>query len=53
MRQKRAAIRYAAVDRPKGAELQITTSDSSALAAIRMFLAFQRSDHRAAGHESH
>ena len=47
------SIQYAAVDRPKGAELRITTRDSSALAAIRAFLAFQRTDHRAAGHDSH
>jgi hypothetical protein len=53
MRERRAAIRYSAQDRPRGAELRITTTDSSALAAIREFLAFQRSDHRAAGHESH
>ena len=53
MRERRAAIRYSAVDRPRGAELRITTTDPSALAAIRDFLAFQRLDHRAAGHESH
>lgn len=53
MRERREMIQYAAVDRPRGAELRITTRDSSALAAIREFLAFQRSDHRAAGHESH
>lgn len=53
MRERRDAITYLAVDRPSGAEVRITTRDSSALAAIRQFLAFQRSDHRAAGHESH
>lgn len=53
MRERREMIRYAAIDRPRGAELRITTSDSSAVAAIREFFAFQRSDHRAAGHESH
>lgn len=53
MRERRDVIRYEAVDRPRGAELRITTGDSSALGAIREFLAFQRSDHRAAGHESH
>ena len=53
MRERRDVIRYVAVDRPRGGELRITTSDSSALAAIREFLAFQRSDHRAAGHGAH
>lgn len=53
MRERRAEITYAALDRPRGAELRITTSDPSALTAIRQFLAFQRSDHRAAGHKSH
>lgn len=53
MRDRRSAIVYAAADRPRGAELRMTTTDSAALAAIREFLAFQRSDHRAAGHESH
>jgi len=53
MRARRAAIQYTAVDRPRGAEVRIVTTDSSALAAIREFLAFQRSDHRATGHDSH
>ena len=53
MRERREAITYAAADRPRGAELRMTTTDSAALAAIRDFLAFQRSDHRAAGHDSH
>jgi hypothetical protein len=53
MRERRDLIRYVAVDRPQGAEVRMTTTDSSALAAIRAFLAFQRSDHRAAGHDSH
>jgi hypothetical protein len=53
MRERRDAITYTASDRPRGAELRIATNDPDALAAIRQFLAFQRSDHRAAGHESH
>ena len=53
MRERRELIRYASIERPRGAELRITTHDSVALAAIREFLAFQRSDHRAAGHDSH
>ena len=53
MRARRDVIQYIAADRPRGAELRIVTSDSSTLAAIREFLAFQRSDHRAAAHDTH
>jgi hypothetical protein len=53
MADRRAHLRYAAVDRPKGAEVRIQTTDSAALAAVHAFLAFQREDHRAAGHEGH
>ena len=53
MTSRRHLIEYTAVDRPGGAELRITTEDSTARAAIHEFLAFQRSDHRAAGHEGH
>jgi hypothetical protein len=31
--------------------VRITTTDPAALAAVHEFLAFQRADHRAAGHE--
>ena len=48
-----AAITYTPVDRPRGAELRLTTSDADARKAIHEFLAFQRADHRAAGHEAH
>jgi hypothetical protein len=44
-------IRYAMAQRPGGGELRITTTDREALDAIREFLAFQRMDHHAAGHE--
>jgi hypothetical protein len=44
-------LSYTATDRPRGAEVRITTSDPAALAAVHEFLAFQRADHRAAGHE--
>ena len=53
MSARRAGISYTAVDRPRGAELRIRTTDSAAVAAIHRFLAFQRSDHRAAGHDAH
>ena len=48
-----AVIEYASADRPRGAELRLTTRDPAALKAIHEFLAFQRADHRAAGHEGH
>jgi len=44
-------IGYSVSDRPGGGEVRITTRDPEALAAIRDFFAFQRMDHRAAGHE--
>ena len=45
-------IRYTVIDRPAGAEVRISSPDSAAVAAIHTFLSFQRSDHRAPGHES-
>ncbi len=53
MTAKRAVIRYEAVDRAQGAEVRMRTTDSSAIQAIHDFLAFQRSDHRSAGHDGH
>jgi hypothetical protein len=53
MAASRTAITYAAVDRPRGAEVRIRTTDSSTLKAVHAFLAFQRADHRAAGHDRH
>ncbi len=51
MRDRRAAISYAPVDRPRGGEVRLTTRDSAAVRAIHEFLAFQREQHRTAGHE--
>jgi hypothetical protein len=51
MRRLRERISYGVTDRPGGGELRITTTDAQALVAIRRFLAFQRMDHRAPGHE--
>lgn len=51
MARLRDRIRYRMTEHPAGGELRLTTTDPEALAAIRAFLAFQRSDHRAAGHE--
>lgn len=53
MSEKRAAIRYRAADRPKGAEVRIRTTDPRAIVAVHEFLAFQRMDHRAVGRDNH
>jgi len=50
MATKRAAIRYQVADLPGGGEVRLTTADPAAVSAIHEFLAFQRMDHRAAGH---
>jgi hypothetical protein len=51
MAERRAAIRYAYRDLPRGGEIRITTADADALAAIHAFMAFQRGDHRAGGEQ--
>ena len=51
MRSNAAKISYSVADRPRGAELRISTQDSAVLGSIRKFLAFQRQDHRAGGHD--
>jgi hypothetical protein len=51
MARLRDRITYQPVDRPRGGELRIRTSDPDAVRAVHAFLAFQRGDHRAAGHE--
>ena len=53
MTQRRAAISYEAIDRPRGGEVRIRSADPVAVAAIHQFLAFQREQHHAAGHEGH
>ncbi|MGH7664259.1 MAG: hypothetical protein ACRENI_08215 [Gemmatimonadaceae bacterium] len=53
MADRSEQIQYHATNRPRGAEVRIVTSDLTALAAIHEFLAFQRDDHRAAGHDGH
>jgi hypothetical protein len=53
MTAKRSAITYTIESLPRGAALRLTTTDSSAVAAIHDFLAFQRQDHHAgAYHDS-
>jgi len=50
MAARREAITYSVDTLPRGAQVRIRTSDSAALQAIHEFLAFQRQDHHAAGH---
>jgi hypothetical protein len=45
MSAKRSVISYDAMDRPRGGEVRIRSSDSGAVAAIHEFLAFQRQEH--------
>lgn len=51
MAARRAAIAYQAVDRPRGGEVRIRTTDPAAVRAVHAFLEFQRTEHRAASHE--
>ena len=53
MTARRDSLKYEVIERSRGAELRIMTSDPVALAAVHEFLAFQRTDHRAAGHDGH
>jgi hypothetical protein len=50
MAERRGAIRYAVVDLPGGGEVRLSSADTAAVRAIHEFLAYQRMDHRAAGH---
>lgn len=50
MSARRDHIRYTLDTMPRGAQVRITTTDAGAVTAIHTFLAFQRMDHRAAGH---
>jgi len=51
MTARRDAISYTAIERPRGGEVRITSGDPIAVAAIHEFLAFQREQHHAGGHE--
>ncbi len=51
MAARRSAISYREVDRPRGAEVRIRSTDPAAIAAVHEFLAFQRGAHHAAGNE--
>lgn len=49
MAERREHITWTFRPLPRGGELRLTTTDPAALAAIRAFMEFQRSDHRAGG----
>lgn len=49
MAERREHITYTFRPLPRGGEVRLTTRDPAALAAIREFMEFQRSDHRAGG----
>lgn len=51
MAARRAAISYQEMDRPRGAEVRIRTTDTAVVAAVHAFLAFQRGAHHAGAHE--
>jgi hypothetical protein len=53
MAAKRSVITYTFHELPGGGELRMTTSDSAARNAIHEFLAFQRNEHHAGGHDMH
>jgi hypothetical protein len=50
LREKKDAIVYSFHPLPRGGEVRMQTMDPAAIAAIRAFMEFQRSDHRAGGH---
>jgi hypothetical protein len=53
MALRKDAIVYTFASLPRGAEVRITTEDPGAIEAIHQFMAAQRMDHRAGGHDHH
>ncbi|MDB4900313.1 MAG: hypothetical protein JWN53_2121 [Gemmatimonadetes bacterium] len=53
MARKRGVMRYAMRELPRGGVVTITTTDTAALRAVHRFLAFQRGEHQASGHDMH
>lgn len=51
MQARRSGIAYDVIDRPRGGEVRMRSTDPAAVAAIHEFLTFQRAGHHAAGHE--
>lgn len=52
MAARRAVIRYTMDTLPRGGMVRLYSTDSVAVRAIHEFLAFQRQDHHAAGHQA-
>ena len=53
MAARRSVIRYSPKELPRGAELRITSTDPEVIKAIHQFMAFQRGEHHAGGHDMH
>jgi hypothetical protein len=51
MSRKKNFITYSYADLPRGGEVRIATGDSESLAAVHRFIAAQRGDHHAGGHD--
>ena len=51
MAARRSGIRYTPDTLPGGGQVRLESSDPLAIAGIHEFLAFQRLDHRSAGHD--
>ena len=51
MAEKRDVITYTYVELPQGGEVYITTEDPYAIDAIHSFIAFQKEEHAAGGHD--
>lgn len=51
--EKKGVITYEVLQRPRGGEVRIKTTDSVAVKAVHAFLEFQRMDHRVGGTEHH
>lgn len=52
MTARRSAITYTMDTLPRGGEVMIATSDSTAIAAVHEFLAYQRHAHHAMAHDT-
>jgi hypothetical protein len=53
MAERKDAIRFTYNPLSRGGEVRMETADTAAIRAIHEFLAFQRLDHRAMGHDMH
>ncbi|MEO7458184.1 MAG: hypothetical protein ABIY52_18135 [Gemmatimonadaceae bacterium] len=53
MARRRSSIAFLYAPLPRGGELRIHTSDSASVKAVHEFMAFQRGEHHAGGHQMH